>query len=121
MPGPITGAAGKLWLRIHDHVGSAIRALNEEIAQLTARTSTITMVSVFVFLIAEVSLPSVSVGSFHLLHLYLHRATTKQALLSGRVANLITAVPIGLSSVAIPLRRVFGSVEAPRRHREPHQ
>ncbi|KND86305.1 hypothetical protein TOPH_09063 [Tolypocladium ophioglossoides CBS 100239] len=53
MPGPITGAAGKLWLRIHDHVGSAIRALNQEIAQLTTQTATVTMVSVFVFLITE--------------------------------------------------------------------
>ncbi|POR36255.1 Uncharacterized protein TPAR_03551 [Tolypocladium paradoxum] len=53
IPGPVTGAAGKLWLRIHYHVGSAIRALNEEIAQLTTQTATVTMVSVFVFLITE--------------------------------------------------------------------
>ncbi|UNI17964.1 hypothetical protein JDV02_004267 [Purpureocillium takamizusanense] len=52
-PGPVTGVAGKLWWRAHDHVGAAIRLLKHDINHETSRTTTATIISVFVLLITE--------------------------------------------------------------------
>ncbi|KAJ6438761.1 hypothetical protein O9K51_08162 [Purpureocillium lavendulum] len=52
-PGPVTGAAGKLWWRAHDHVGAAIRLLQHDITHEPSRTTTATIMSVFVLLITE--------------------------------------------------------------------
>ncbi|KAL3962896.1 hypothetical protein ACCO45_004419 [Purpureocillium lilacinum] len=52
-PGPVTGVAGKLWWRAHDHVGAAIRLLKHDITHEPSRATTATIISVFVLLITE--------------------------------------------------------------------
>ncbi|KYK61146.1 hypothetical protein DCS_02287 [Drechmeria coniospora] len=53
LPGPITGPAGKLWWRLHNHLGTAIQMLNDELAREGSQTTALTIVSVFVLLAAD--------------------------------------------------------------------
>jgi hypothetical protein len=59
-PPPVNavGPLADMWMRLHQHTGLAIRALNEEIGKESTRSSDATIISVSAFLTAEVKADS---------------------------------------------------------------